>query len=154
MNDTTRKHKYQSYAAATQTVAKTQQIVMLYDGIIRFIQQAKEAINENRIEDRYKTLTKASEVIIGLQSCLDFENGGHIARVLYGFYASVESRIFTIHRTNSIATCDEVIAEVKNMRDVWHEIDQGGDNEPDDNSSGSSGSSSTSNSDQGVTLSA
>lgn len=118
------KQKYQAYAVATQTVARTKQIVMLYDGVIRFMQHARDAVRENRIEDRYHMLMKASEVIMGLQGCLDFENGGNIAKVLYSFYSSMDARIFSIHRTNSIETCDEVIAELKKMRDVWHEIDQ------------------------------
>ena len=119
------KQKYQAYATATQTVAKTRQIVMLYDGAIRFMRQAKEAIEQNRIEDRYNTLVKANDILLGLQSCLDFENGGDIAKVLYGFYAGLIDRIFTIHRTNSPEECDEIIADLKQMRDVWDAIDHG-----------------------------
>jgi flagellar protein FliS len=118
------KQKYQAYAAATQTVAKTRQIVMLYDGLIRLVQQSMEAIREKRIEERFRLLSKASEIISGLQGCLDFENGGDIARVLYNFYSSVDARIISIHRNNSLETCDEVIADIKRMRDVWHSIDQ------------------------------
>jgi flagellar protein FliS len=119
------RQKYQAYASATQTVAKTQQIVMLYDGAIRYIQQAKEAIREKRIEDRYHLLVKAGEIIVGLQSCLDFENGKDIAKILYNFYSSIDSRLFAIHRSNSMEACDEVITELKQMREVWHEIDAG-----------------------------
>ena len=121
---TTPSNKYQAYAAATQTVAKTKQIVLLYDGVIRFLQQAKEAISEGRIEDRYRLLIKASDVIEGLQGCLDFENGGDIAKVLFSFYASIDGRIFSVHRTNSTDTCDTLIRELKQMRDVWNEIDE------------------------------
>jgi len=124
MGQNIQKQKYQAYAAATQTVAKTKQIVILYDGMIRFIQHAKEAIREKRIEDRYIMLTKTSEVIMGLQGCLDFENGGSVAKILYNFYSSVDSRIFSLHRSNSVEMCDELILELKAMRDVWHEIDQ------------------------------
>lgn len=118
------KQQYQAYAAATQTVARTRQIVLLYDGVIRFVQQARTAIVEKRIEDRFNLLIKASDVIAGLQACLDFERGGEIAKVLYSFYSSVDGRIYSVHRTNSVETCDEVIAELKQMRDAWHEIDQ------------------------------
>lgn len=118
------KLKYQAYAAATQTVAKTQQIVMLYDGAIRCVRQAKEAIRDRRIEDRYHLLIRASDIVTGLQGCLDFENGGDIAKVLYQFYASVDSRLFSIHRTASEDTCDGIIADLKQMRDVWQEIDK------------------------------
>ncbi len=122
------KQKYQAYAQATQTVAKTRQIVLLYDGAIRFVQQAKEAIEQRRIEDRYNLLIKASDVIGGLQGCLDFESGGTVARVLYQFYSSLDARIFSIHRTNSIDTCNEIIEDLKQMRDVWQEIDSTTDN--------------------------
>lgn len=118
------KQKYQAYAAATQTVARTRQIVMLYDGAIRYIQQAKEAIRAGRIEERYHLLVRASDIIAGLQGCLDFENGGDIARTLYQFYAALDGRLFSVHRTASLDTCDGIIADLKQMRDVWQEIDK------------------------------
>ncbi len=118
------KQKYQAYATATQTVAPVRQIVLLYDGTIRLVQQAKEAITEKRIEDRYNLLIKASELVGGLQGCLDFDNGGEIAKILYSYYSAIESRLFAIHRTNSTEDCDDVIADLKQMRDAWNEIDQ------------------------------
>lgn len=117
------KQKYQAYANATQTVAPARQIVLLYDGIIRCVQQAKEAIAEKRIEDRYNLLLKASELIGGLQGCLDFDNGGEIAKVLYGYYDIIDAKIFSIHRSNSLDECDVVVSDLKQMRDSWAEID-------------------------------
>ncbi len=115
---------HQAYAQAFHTVGKTRQVIMLYDGMIRFLKQAKEAINEQRIEDRFNLLVKASDVVLGLQSCLDFENGGSVAKVLYDFYSSVDSRILTIQRTNDLGLCDELITELKEMREAWNAIDQ------------------------------
>ncbi len=117
------KQKYQAYAFATQTVAPVRQIVLLYDGIIRLLQQSKEAIAEKRIEDRYNLLIKASDLVNGLQGCLDFDNGGEIANILYGYYSSIDARLFSIHRTNSTTDCDSIIADLKQMRDAWNEID-------------------------------
>ena len=154
MNETINKQQYQSYAAATQTVAKTQQIVMLYDGVIRFIQQAKDAINDKRIEDRYKILTKASDVIMGLQACLDFDNGGQIARVLYSYYSSIDSRIFSVHRSNNLETCDEIIGDLKKMRDVWNEIDQNTVQQDGQVKTSTPSNNSTPDTQQGITLSA
>jgi flagellar protein FliS len=125
----TQKHQYQAYVAATHTVGKTQQIIMLYDGVIRLVQQAKEAITEKRIEDRYNLLVKASSIIHGLQGCLDFESGQEIANVLYRFYSSVDSKLFSVHRDNSIETCDDIINDLKQMREAWVSIDEGADKE-------------------------
>jgi len=117
------KHKYQAYVSATHTVGKTQQIIMLYDGTIRLLQQAKEAMSEKRIEDRFHLLIKASSIIQGLQGCLDFENGKEIAGVLYNFYSGVDNKLFALHRSNSVEDCEEIIKDLKQMRDAWVAVD-------------------------------
>lgn len=144
--------KYQAYNAAKQTIAKTKQIVLIYDGIIRLLQQAKEAIQNKRIEDRFKLLTRASDIVVGLQCCLDFEKGGDVARTLQQFYADMQLRIFSIHRSNSLSDCDEVIAELKQMRDAWDEIDR--NTASGDVTAASESASSATDTDQTVTLSA
>lgn len=121
---TVSKQQYKAYAAATQTVARTRQIVMLYDGAIRYLKQAGEAMEAKRIEERYHLLVKVSEIVSGLQGCLDFESGGDVARLLYNFYSSIDLRIFALHRSNSKADCEQLIRELRQMRDVWHDIDQ------------------------------
>ncbi len=114
-----------AYHRASHTVAKTRQVVMLYDGMIRFLKQARDCMENKDIEGRYNKLVKAGEIIMGLQSSLDFDNGGEAARVLYGFYSSIDMRIISLHRTNDIPDCDRVIADLKEMRDVWNRIDKG-----------------------------
>lgn len=114
-----------AYTRATHTAARTRQVVMLYEGMIRFLQQAKEAMEQNAIEQRYLKLTKASDIVVGLQACLDFENGGTTAQVLYDFYGMIDRRIFALHRSNDAAACGALIEELRQMRDVWDEIDRG-----------------------------
>lgn len=121
---------YKAYSRATHTVSKTRQVVMLYDGAVRFLQQAAEAIEKKDFETRYNKLTRAADIIIGLQACLDFESGGPSAKVLFDFYAAIDMRIFGLHRSNDLAACQAIIAEMKNMRDVWDKIDRGNDTPP------------------------
>lgn len=116
---------YKAYSRANHTVSKTRQVVMLYDGAIRFVQQAADAIERKDYETRYNKLTRAADIIVGLQSCLDFDVGGPSAKGLYDFYAAIDMKIFTLHRTNDIKACEALIAELKEMRDVWDTIDRG-----------------------------
>jgi flagellar protein FliS len=116
---------YKAYNRASHTVNKTRQVVMLYDGAIRFLQQALEAMEKKDYETRYNKLARASDIVIGLQACLDFDAGGSSAKVLYDFYASIDARVFTLHRTNDTNVCQAIIADMKNMRDVWSAIDRG-----------------------------
>lgn len=116
---------YKAYHKASHTVGKTRQVVMLYDGAIRFVQQAMEAIEKRDYETRYHKLMRVSDIITGLQACLDFESGGAVAKMLYDFYAALDLRIFAIHRTNDLEACKQVIADLKKMRDAWDRIDRG-----------------------------
>ncbi|MES2984038.1 MAG: flagellar export chaperone FliS [Pseudomonadota bacterium] len=118
---------YKAYSRANHTVSKTRQVVMLYDGAIRFLQQAIEAIEKKDYETRYHKLTRTCDIVIGLQSCLDFDAGGDSAKVLFDFYSAIDSRIFAVHRTNDIEECRKIIAQIKEMRDVWSQIDRGPD---------------------------
>jgi flagellar protein FliS len=120
-----RQGTHKAYQRASHTVSKTRQVVMLYDGAIRFLQQAREHMIAGEIEARYHKLVRVGEIVMALQSCLDFEQGGEPAKVLYDFYALADTRILTMHRTGSVETCDQVIRDLKAMREVWEVIDRG-----------------------------
>ena len=116
--------QYQAYSLANQTAPKTRQIVMLYDGAIRNLRQAVEAIEQKQVEQRYNLLVKTSDIILGLQGCLDFDNGGEVAKLLFDYYSSIDSRLIGLHRHPSVDGCNRIIKELKDMRDAWSVIDQ------------------------------
>lgn len=115
---------YGAYKDAREMTTKTQQIVLLYEGIIAFLRQAKDAIEHSRIEERYQRLTKAGDVILGLQNSLDFKSGGDMAHGLYDFYSDQLSALHRIQSTNDPAQCDAVIKSFKDMLDAWRQIDR------------------------------
>lgn len=116
---------YKAYSQASHTVPKTRQVVMLYDGMIRNLKQAMEAMRENRIEDRYHKLVRVSEILLGLQMSLDFDQGQEAAQVLYDFYSYTDTRIMQLHRTNDLSACQQIIDDIREMRDIWNRIDKG-----------------------------
>lgn len=119
---------YKAYNRASHTAPKTQQIVMLYDGAIRFMLQAREAMERNDIEVRYHRLVRVGEIVMGLQASLDFETGGSIAPILYDFYSSIDMRILALHQNNDLEQCDSIVNDLREMRNVWAAINgpQGG----------------------------
>jgi flagellar protein FliS len=116
--------QYGAYKVAHGTVNKTRQVVMLYEGVITFLTQAKEAIAAGHIEKRYELLTKASEVILGLQNAIDFEHGAQMAHVLSDFYSDQYHAIADIQATNNAAKCDAVIRDMRDMLASWRAIDK------------------------------
>lgn len=115
--------QYSAYTAASHMVRKTKQVVMLYEGAIRYVQQAKAAIEKGDIETRFNSLTKACDIITGLQLSLDFDKGGEISKLLYDYYAGLDMRLMSIHQNNSTEMCDLSIKHLKMMLQAWEEID-------------------------------
>ena len=119
------KNPYTAYSRATHTVSKTRQIVMLYDGAIRSVAQAKEALERGDIMEKFNKLVNAGDIIMGLQASLDFENGGEVSKALYDFYSYVDSRILNMHRSTETKGYDLLISELKQLRNEWSTIDEG-----------------------------
>jgi len=78
---------YQNYFAnQVQTASPEQVLIMLYDGAIRFLREARASIEAG---DRVGMLQKKSRVVAiltELSNTLDFEKGGEIAENLDGLY--------------------------------------------------------------------
>lgn len=110
------------YAAGN--IPKTKQIVMLYDGIVKFLKQAHDAILREDIQERYNCIVKAQDVLNGLQVCLDHDHGGEIADILFNYYLGLEIRLHKVQQDNDPALLLACIGHIEKMRSAWDEIDQ------------------------------
>ncbi len=108
-----------AYGQAAQTIPPLRQIVMLYEGAILRLQEARQAILDDRIEDRHRAVSKAAAIVDALHGCLDFEAGGEVATHLDRFYTYVSFRIRQIDIANDVSICDELIARLGEMRGSW-----------------------------------
>lgn len=115
---------YNAYRTAKETVGKTRQIVMLYEGAITYIRQAKEAIQAKDVEGRYNLIQKAADIIHGMQDSLDFDNGGEIAPLLYDYYQDIYVDLMAVHDTERLDLCDRAIGQLENMLESWRKIDE------------------------------
>jgi flagellar protein FliS len=114
-----------SYRDALQTQTPARQITQLYDRAMLRLKEAKAAILEHRIEDRFHAVMKAFNILNGLQSCLDFERGGDVAPMLDGYYAHAMSRMLQINQANDPEICDELVRYLTPMRESWSKIADG-----------------------------
>ena len=62
-------------ASAVMTASSSQLVVMLYDGVHRFLHQASVAMSEHQIETAHRKLTRAEEIVRHLRNTLDMEQG-------------------------------------------------------------------------------
>lgn len=114
---------YAAYSMARTTTTKTNQLVLLFEGMIKFMMQAEEAIRNNNPETRFEKLTRVTEILDGLQTSIDYDNGGDVAHVLYDFYQDLFYDINYIQRHQCLQRSAKVIAAMKEMLAAWKSVD-------------------------------
>ncbi len=98
-------------------------IVMLYDGALDAIAQARGHLAAGRIADKGRALTRAIAIVDeGLRACLD-PAGGEIAAHLAELYAYMCRRLLLAGANNDAAALDEVTALLAELRGAWASID-------------------------------
>ncbi len=111
-----------AYQAASKMVSSLGAVVLLYDAMIKEVANAKTAIEEGRIEDRFNATQKACKVLVGLQSHLDFEKGGDVSLMLDQFYHTIFRDLQQVNMRNSTTACDEIITALGEVRASWAEL--------------------------------
>ncbi len=99
-------------------------IVILYEEIVRSIQKALQAFARGDIEARGKALTHAVEVIGYLQSILDFEKGGDVARNLSNFYNLMRGQLLSIHVTPTREGLEMLAREFAKVGAAWQQAER------------------------------
>ena len=98
-------------------------IVLLYDSAIQSFHAALRAMEANQIEKCTAHLNHSLTVIALLQSSLDFEKGGEVARQLERFYNVFRGRVLEASIKSSPEILQDIIAQFRMMRDAWSEVD-------------------------------
>jgi flagellar protein FliS len=94
-------------------------VVALYDGAIRSLHRAIEAVREEDIVGRRVAVKKVVDILMYLQARLRPDVGGTAAASLSDFYAAMFTLTLEASHVASIEGFKEVIRCVKNVRDAW-----------------------------------
>jgi len=97
-------------------------VVALYDGIIRFLYGAVDAVERGDEGRRRIACRRALDIIIHLQARLRMDVGGRPAEALSEFYASVFAQILQASQSASKPKFEHAINCVRNVRDAWREV--------------------------------
>ena len=100
-------------------------VVALYDGMIRFLHSAADALDHGDTEGRRVAVKRALDIIIHLQARLRMDVGGSPAQTLSEFYASIFAQILQASQAASRAKFEHAIDCVRNVRDAWKQVASG-----------------------------
>jgi flagellar protein FliS len=115
---------YQKEALKTKVAGadRYQIIQMLMAGAIEKLVMAKVSIERNNLEAKAEHISKASAIIEGLRSCLDFEVGGEVIENLYALYSYMLDRLLDASLKNDAEIIEEVSSLVKEIKSGWDAI--------------------------------
>ena len=99
-----------------------QLVQMLFDGLCDSLAEAEGQIQRNEIAAKGKSLSRASRIVFGLQSSLDFDRGGEIARNLSELYSYSTRRILHANLHNDVEVVKEVRGLIGEIRDAWKQM--------------------------------
>lgn len=94
-------------------------VIMLYDGAIRFLEQAKKAMAASDYSRQNENLTKAQRIITELSVCLDLDRGGELARNLMSLYIYMNNRLAEANISDDQSALDEVAGNMRELREAW-----------------------------------
>lgn len=109
---------YRQTSVATATPEKL--LLMLYDGAIRFLHQARIAIEQQDLESTNKWLGKLQDIFVELNASLDIDQG-EIAlnmRKLYEFY---QNEVIMANVEKNVERLQPVEEFLKLFRETWAE---------------------------------
>jgi len=107
---------------AVETASPARLIVMLYDGAIRFINEAAYAMQQRDYETQNTKLQRAQKIVAELISSLDFDKGGEIAENLFRLYTYMYNQLVEANINDSRDRLEHVVHLLSELREAWDTI--------------------------------
>lgn len=100
-----------------------QLILMLMNGALDRLSQARGAMERRDIALKGATISKASTIISGLQGSLDRNQAPDYVDNLDRLYDYMQRRLLEANLKNEVQLIDEVVDLLRSLRATWVEID-------------------------------
>lgn len=112
---------YQTYQQnSVNTASPGELTLMLYNGCLKFINLAKEALKEKNIQEKNINIQKAQNIITELMATLDPKY--EIANQMMSLYDFIRRKLIEANVKNSIESLEEAESLVVEFRDTWKEV--------------------------------
>jgi flagellar protein FliS len=106
------------------TSSGLQIVVLLYDGAIRSIELARKGMETDNVKDKCRFLGRAISIVGELNSVLDFERGGEIARSLHRLYDYMLAELLQANLRNNPRHLEGPLKCLVTLREAWQTIAQ------------------------------
>jgi flagellar protein FliS len=102
--------RYSAYQRAVTSTPKRKEdiLLMLYDGVLKFVRFAKQGLRQKQMATKGENLSKALAILTELDCALDHQIGGDIATNLASLYHYIMLRLTYANLHNDLGAMEEV----------------------------------------------
>ncbi|UAL51996.1 MULTISPECIES: flagellar export chaperone FliS [Metabacillus] len=114
---------YQAYQQNSVSTASPGELtLMLYNGCLKFIKQARQAIQQKKTQEKNLNLQKAQRIIQELMITLNPEAA--VSESMMSMYEYMNRRLVEANISNDLVILAEVEEYVTEFRDTWKQVIQ------------------------------
>lgn len=109
---------------SVNTASPGRLLIMLFDGLIRFIYQAQSAIAKNHTEDAHKALCKCQDIVLELRETLNREVAPELCDTLYELYSYFYRVFVDANQRKDSRGLDEILPQIEELRNAFAEAER------------------------------
>jgi len=111
---------YQQYKEKSiQTASPEELTLMLYNGLVKFIMRAIDAVEKQKVEEAHNNIIRAQDIVREFMATLDKKY--EIAVSLELLYDYMLRRLIEANTHKDAAILGEVLDMAKQLRDTWEQ---------------------------------
>ena len=104
------------------TQSRGQIVVMLYEGAIKFLEQAIPAVERRDHAEKGRLIGKAMDIVAELDATLDFDASPELCTNLRGLYDFMRRHLFDANLHCDAQPVRDVIALLDDLNQAWRAI--------------------------------
>src|SRR3954471_9365796 len=110
----------QNYLRTKVLTATPEQLqLLLYDGAIMFLEQARAALEKQNYEQSYSGISRAQKIIVELTSSMKHELAPDVCGKLAALYNFVYRKLVEANIQHEIKSLDQALSILRYQRETW-----------------------------------
>ena len=120
MNPQANPQAAQNYLKTKVFTATPEQLqLMLYDGAIRFGEQARAALEAKNYEQSYNSIARVQRIITEMQSSLKHDIAPDLCKKMAALYNYIYRRLVEANIEHNMKSLDEALELLRYQRETW-----------------------------------
>jgi len=117
-------HLKEYQANSVGTADQKQLIVMLYEGVLRFLRDAETQMGSYKTYDKANTsILRAQDIFTELMVSLNLEAGGEIAQNLFNLYAYCKTQLLEANVQKKVDMIKPVQKIISELLEAWKQME-------------------------------